>query len=899
MRTLTGTAASQCKNQYVRIVWLVEIDADGLDGSQTTLRYANRKYTLDGNTYQDAFKPGGISLGWQSVRPRGGLASVAAFTITLDNLENASDLQDTYVLDNDAVRVYLIFSTGAETASDRLLIASGVIEEGEWDQDTWRLSCIDTSDRDFTEIPTQKVNLIQHAYAPMSEYGKVLPYTLGTWTYSPVVAAATHIAATRCLDQYARTYTPGIFAAVSGGTLYEWLESDNCVARVVDKQGVDQHGDNATGSDIVAWNITSSDRVIVARPVRPGPNNTVAGYRTAVNEDVSETVSVASGELLELLWTGISTRGVLTSLQGRIYASGGDYTYDVKYDGVSVVTVTGASGLATIDLDAMIATYFSESWSFSQMSIEISADTATPVDVGFVFMNLSYAGEEGGDSIEVPRIFFYGTGTSSSTDIQNHVISGTSGTLAEEPVEQLALVLTGKDLYNRAEAEINTTSFAAAHTARDGSYLFSFQLMETVTWEYWNRFCFEAGLHLFLDWQGKWKVVARDKDAAAVHFFGPELMGLRDPGTVKSKPDVTPDKTATRDVINEIVLRYAWDPMTQQYLKMKVRSPQYRYTGTCTVDATAGTLTDAAGTFSTGKFPAFVGEKIYLEGNYTVTVTAINSDTELAVDPVEYDGLTDIAVAVTYYGGPSIDAQCVQSKLRYKTIGPLGGEYDPLSNEGGWPSDFIYDDDTADEFLAYVVDWFSQRRIVVEFSTRMNAVDVELGDVCYLRCPLLPPSRDAILLGALDGAISSGDLTITLSTASPYYGSLSFRQNDYIAIGSEVLQVTSEADSANEDHTVTRGEVNTTAAAHASGAKVYLLAQKWEVTGIKYDAPKSRIRLRLTEMPWVYSRVGIAMEDDLDYSLLTFEQRVATSWSLYPTGLLSEVDTHSNLSNSV
>ena len=502
----------------------------------------------------------------------------------------------------------------------------------------------------------------------------------------------------------------------------------------------------------------------------------------------------------------------------------------------------------------------------------------------------------GGGAAETPAVFFYGEGTNSSSAIQNHVISGTADTLAEEPVEQLALALTGNDLYDRPEAEINTTSFATAHTARDGTYEFSFQLMQTVTWEYWNRFCFEAGLHLFKDYDGLWKVIARDKNTVPVHYFGPEHMRLKRGGL----PDAKVSQTKTGDLINEVVLRYSYDPMTGKPLKMKVRSGQYRYSGTCAIAASAGTLTDASATFVTGKFPAFVGEVIYISSEYSVTVAAITSDTVLSVTAVETDdGLFDVAAGATYYGGPSMDAQCIQSFLLNKTIAPLGGEYDPLTGDGGWPSDFIADDDTAVTFLGYVIDWFGRRRLVVEFLTGHNAATVEEGDMAYLRCPLLPNVRDAILLGELDGAITDSDLTVTCSAMAPYYGSLSFRQNDYVAIGEEVVQITSEADVANQDHTITRAAINTVAAAHADGTKMYLLAQTWEVSAVRYDVPNNGIRLRLTEAPWVYSRVGIAMVDDLDYDTLTFEQRVATSWVLRNTGFVDQIDDHSNLSNAI
>jgi hypothetical protein len=40
--------------------------------------------------------------------------------------------------------------------------------------------------------------------------------------------------------------------------------------------------------------------------------------------------------------------------------------------------------------------------------------------------------------------------------------------------------------------------------------------------------------------------------------------------------------------------------------------------------------------------------------------------------------------------------------------------------------------------LDYLEAWFSRRRMTVEFSTFLRAVDVELGDTVTLDCPLIP-----------------------------------------------------------------------------------------------------------------------------------------------------------------
>jgi hypothetical protein len=434
------------------------------------------------------------------------------------------------------------------------------------------------------------------------------------------------------------------------------------------------------------------------------------------------------------------------------------------------------------------------------------------------------------------------------------------------------------------------SSWTAAIAARS-AWKFAFLLYETVTLGWLDRFAFEAGIHLFKGPEGTWRCIARDKTQTPAHFFSPLRIAVKNPDATDLDPDTSLRKTAARDVINEIVLRYHYDPISKTYLKVKARTCRYRYTGTCTVDSATGRLTDGSASFLTGPFPAQVGEKVYRYADQEYEVAAVVSDTVLEVTPLLYDAVTDDATPASYWGGPYVSGKMVRSWLRYKTVNPLGGEYDPLTNEGGYPSDFIADDDTADLFLDFCEDWYTDRHFIVEFADYLQAVDVEPGDLCYLRHPWLPDNRDAVLLGALDGAILAGAGTITLAADANYHGSLAFRQNDYVSIDGEVLQVTSEAQNGNEDLAVTRAQINTTAAAHADGALVYLLIQKWEVLSVRPDPEKGQIHLELLEMPKDYARIGCALPDD--YGLFDdqdYAGRVSGSWAHPPSGLIFEED---------
>ena len=151
MKTLSAQAAAQKILDGVKLVWLVEIDADAPNAATATQYYGSRKYTLT-NAYTDQLSRNGIQLGWARVRVGGGLASVAKARIALRNEAIVSDLVDLYFLENDEVRVYLVFVNASEVLSDRVPVGQFVIENYPYTERTWILDCIDGSDKDFTYI---------------------------------------------------------------------------------------------------------------------------------------------------------------------------------------------------------------------------------------------------------------------------------------------------------------------------------------------------------------------------------------------------------------------------------------------------------------------------------------------------------------------------------------------------------------------------------------------------------------------------------------------------------------------------------------------------------------------------------------------------------------------------
>ena len=126
MKAISTQAAAQKILDGVKLVWLVEIDADAPNAATSTQYYGSRKYTLP-HAYTDQLSVNGLQLEWTRLRVGGGLASVSNARLTFRNEAILSDLVDLYFLENDEVRVYLVFVNGSEVLADRVPVGQFVI----------------------------------------------------------------------------------------------------------------------------------------------------------------------------------------------------------------------------------------------------------------------------------------------------------------------------------------------------------------------------------------------------------------------------------------------------------------------------------------------------------------------------------------------------------------------------------------------------------------------------------------------------------------------------------------------------------------------------------------------------------------------------------------------------
>lgn len=895
-KDLTGTTAATGRMQaFYRLVYLVEIDADAPDVGVTVKRYGSRQYTLSGNAYADALVGqirGGFQVGisprMATVKQGGGLAAVAGFGVTFRNEDKLSHLQDTYFLENDEVRVYVIFSTGAEVSGDKIQLLSGVIENFPFDLREWAFDVIDGSDRDFREIPGDRVDLVTYPFAPFDALGKVVPAPFGSLNKVPAaqVGEGILLAPCRCVDQFAQIYTAG-GNLDAFGVPYQYYSADRRFAEILNYTRCDKDG-AASGTDIY-FKVNDGTRKMVIYPGAPMSSNDQATWYKVADDNSSTSVTIGTTANLDVYFGGMGKAGTLTAASIKLLASG-TFAYTIKLGG-SILTSGTSTGNSTLSLASYLANW-DDDWDFQALSIEL-AGSGGDATISLVWLEISYSDQGVGQSASLDLHQAVSGAEDVAAQLRDGAVIVSAGQKLTNPVHQLQYLLRAKALYNRPVAQVNTTSFAAADDYRTG-WIFDFPLHAVASLNWLSEFCFQAGLHLFKDFMGKWKVVAQDKTRPADHTWIWNWNMAAKPGS--KEPDARFSRTPIREIVNEVALRYQLNPATGEYQKLKIRSPQYRYTGTCSTSSSTGRLVDASGTFLTGAVPARVGETVYITNDQEYLVDSVVSDTQLAVSVKGGGAITDQS-GITYYAGPNLSGTMLRSAQRYKTENPLGSPLDPMEDQGGYPSEFIADDDTADAFLDRMEEQRSQRLLMGEIATFMNAVDVELGDVGYLVHPWIPVKRQPVQLGALLGSVNSAATSWTLN-ASTWGGADSWRVDDRILVDWEIVKVTAKDDAA-DTVTVSRAQANTLAAAHTAGAALYRITRKWEVTGHQWVPASAQFRLQVQEMPHDYVPVGIAVADGYpNASAATAAQLLSSGWAAHNSGRVFEEDEDSNYSHA-
>ena len=722
------------------------------------------------------------------------------------------------------------------------------------------------------------INLIDYPNAALDTLGKVLPVPFGTINVGPYDGAGAYafLAPCRLVDFYARQYTSGLHNDVYG-TPYQYYTQDRRFAEVL---SYTQSGGSFT--------IDDATRKMLISPAFALGTNDVDDWKDVADGDTSAGVDLGSSTFdYEIFHNGVS-KALDTSVSGdqSVTLTAGDHADDWDFELYHIEIDAGGN-----NLDVQFGGV-SKLGTLTAITCEIKYSGNSCLEV---YLDLRYKDQQTADRQSLV-VFQKITGWEDSTALYNDegasnpVITGAGDPLTN-PVHQLEAVFRASALMDLSADEVDLDALDTAATARtdeEGAFV----LDQPVRIAWLNQYGREFRLHIFKGYSGQWKVVAADKDRTPAHtFLGGYNLAVRNPQDPQHlwEEDIEFGRTPMRDLINELVLRYALDRATGEYTKMKVWSGRHRATGTCSIvsSGSTGTVSASINLESAG---VVAGDTWYVIGHADYTVDSVSGTT--AVVSASVGTVNDADAGSAFYVGPYLDGRMKRSQLRYKAENSLGRAASSFLEEGGYTTDLIHDDDTADAFGEHVVEWDSQRRVTVELATFMNAVDVEKADAAWIDHEWLPPSKRPIQIGTLSAGVSDSATSWTSAENTL------LRSGDYLLVDHEVV-VVSTVSYSTTGFTVTRAGSNTVGAAHSGSTAMYLLNHiKWEITGDRIDVPKVQIRLRAKEMPNDYVRVGRVVATGYpDYSSATAAQRLQSGWATKISGRVQEEDEFSNISH--
>ena len=361
--------------------------------------------------------------------------------------------------------------------------------------------------------------------------------------------------------------------------------------------------------------------------------------------------------------------------------------------------------------------------------------------------------------------------------------------------------------------------------------------------------------------------------------------------------EVTPSDSS--DIFNEISIRHSVHPATNQPQKASIASGQFRITGDmASLYSSTSTLEDFNATFVTDNVVA--GERVYVVNDQLYEVVSVTSETVIVITPVEGGAVSDFGLLANYFLGPNINDLAYISQRAYKSVNALGGNRQKtFLDDGGFISNLIRDDSTADKLRDHCLDWFSQPRDKFKFSLMHDGILVMPGDFLYLDHPNFKATQKAQTISATTEALDATEteIDITANTAEL------FRANDYIYLqendttAPEVMKVAS-VDATNNRLTVVRGQCNTQATTFTTGKSINRLIQKFVCTGVKmFDPNDTRIQIEAQMAPFAYKPIGRVVADDYpNYLSATDEQRMQAGFVTFNSGRAQEYNPLSAIS---
>ncbi|MDP6698894.1 MAG: hypothetical protein QGH25_04535 [Candidatus Latescibacteria bacterium] len=879
-RTLAEAQEAQRILDGVGGVWLVEGTFDQYGLATETKRYGDHKYTDSAaNTWADLLSPRGLQMGMLQVNPRGGLAPVHSFTVQVVDDGSESILSDTHVLSGDTVVLYYLFLTGSELIADRIEVLRGQVERHSTKNNLWTWRCKGDSRKDLKLFPTDTIDPVTYkGYNP----GAVIPECFGNLNVGPHDGAGrVAMAPCRFLDRFALTCTSS-FQKKTGTTPFQWYSQ------------VNNWGEVVTYTETAAGVLTVDDpaRKMRLRPSRKKGSNDVDDWWKVKDLDHSVGAVIAASDNLDIWLSGAPKLGKMTAITVHIEATGG-YDAEVLDDTTTKIAKTSYTG--NQDLSLTLGDY-NENWDMELLNVEIDGTGAATI--WEIWLEIQY--DDFLSFEEEPEFYQKVTGWEDQTAHYNDgAVIDSAGNVLRNPVHIFEAHIRGSNLQDKAEAKVNGTNLATAATSRT-DWKFDYAFDRELGADHLNALGFEAGLFLF-EQDNQWDCAAMDKTRDPQHFFHGDYHcavsgNSNRPHTWRYDFERTPADESK--IFNEIAIRFDQHPATDRYQSARIASGQYRLTGTCTLTAATSTLTDTSATFQTDN--VLVDEIIYVEGYVDLKVTAITSETAVTVVAVAGGSLSDLTVR-TYYLGPNLNGDCFISQQAFGNTIALGGNRQrTFLDDGGYKSVFIRDSDTAEDFRDHIIEWFSQPRDRIKFPLLHDGLRLQPGDIFLMDHVDLLPSQRPQDMTALTGSIVAGTtvLPVTAGTAGL------LRTDDWCYLwdgGANVPECVkvSSTDTAGNTVTVVRGQLNTTAVAHASGKSIYRFKTKWICTGVQpFNPTDTRILAMAEEVPPWYLPVGrVVAAGYPNWPTATAQQRALSGWGTLRNGRVVDNEADSAISH--
>lgn len=868
MKTLTSRVESARIGDSIRPVWLITATFDSPGQTTLTRRIGSRAFTLGGNDYLDQLIDNGIRLGEVSLKSRGGLASVAGCQLSFADLSGASIVGDTYVLEGDEVIVHCLLDGMGAVEADRVEVYRGVVERYNLAQNRWTVSLRDDSTRLLRPMPREQ--LTPDVWPLALNPGETVPLHFGS-----------HLAPLVVTDAFAgpELYAGRRFSRIRD--VYQWYEQPKLLARCP----------GAEAQDDGTITFSSPARVVTLRPFRDKINNDIADWINVTDGNPDTTVTVMPGQTLSGFFPTAGDLGFMTSL--RVISEGvGPYVLRTFDD--DVVTSFRETGRDTITLNMVLDTW--RDWETGLMNFEITTEEAGGITIQDVRLEISFDdfADTSGD-----RFFADLDGyADQAANYQDGAVISAAGLVLYNPVRQLRAIMRDTDALGM-ESSLLVSGFDNAEASRDG-WRFDFSMERSDSASFLNEFLFQAGLAMFPKEQG-FALAALDETREPQMFFSGDWHSPADnalqPLADRWQSDLTVEPTTIDEVINEFQLRYGWNPASQRFTKVRTASGAHRLTGMATVTRQmdgSGLMTDSSGDFVNDDVVA--GERVWIVGDSDYTVVSVQDAQNLVVRPID-GGEAVTQPALEYFLGPNLDGRMKASQLAFRAVRALGRQQTTFTDQGGYESRLIQDDQTAGFLLDYVARWFSTQRYRLRKTLSWIALPLEAGDVFLYDDPGLPASVQPVMIGNLAADAAAGDTTWTVDDASLW------RDDDYVLIRSgtrepEVARV-ADLDFAANTLTVTRGILGTRTLAHSDGDTLYRMQTRWLCTAARPMQPGSAVvPIRAEQTPYQYRPIGRVTADGFpDYSGATPAQRLQSGWATFRSGRVDPADEDSELSH--